>query len=100
MLWGAKIGKSYTLNTKIAFISLFDFISHVFGRFQKSLKIVIFELSYKIFFSKKWLTEVLENFKGYSMQKISKNNFEPFWSYINFKYSDENHLKSKYLPKY
>ena len=42
----------------------------------------------------------LENFKGYSMQKISKNNFEPFWSYINFKCSDENHLKSKYLPKY
>jgi hypothetical protein len=34
-----------------------------------------------------------------SMQKISKNNFEPFWSYINLKYSDQNHLKSKYLPE-
>jgi hypothetical protein len=40
----------------------------------------------------------LENFKGYSTQKISKNNFNPFLSYINFKQGDENHLKSKYLP--
>ena len=77
MLLGAKIGKSYTLNTKIAFISLFEFILPIFGRFQKSLKIVIFEISYF------W----------------PKNNFEPFWSYINFKCSDENHLKPKYLPK-
>jgi hypothetical protein len=42
----------------------------------------------------------LENFKDYSPQKISKSNFKPFLSCINFKYSDENHLKSKYHPKY
>ncbi len=34
------------------------------------------------------------------MQKISKNNFKPFLSYINYKYCDKNHLKSKNLPKY
>ena len=44
--------------------------------------------------------EVLENFMGYLMQKISKKNFEPFWSYFDFKQGDENHSKSKYHPKY
>jgi hypothetical protein len=88
MFWGAKIGKTYTLNTKITFILLFDFILPIFERFQKSSKIAIFEISYfwskNKFFRKIRMEQNLENFKGYSMQKITKNNFEPFWSYINF----------------
>jgi hypothetical protein len=34
------------------------------------------------------------------MQKILKNNFHPFLSYNDYNHSDQNHSKSKYLPKY
>ena len=64
------------------FFDFFDFVANKIFFFQKS--------KYKRF----------REFKGYFLRKVLKKIFESFSSYINFKYSDENHYKSKYLPKY
>ncbi len=39
--------------------------------------------------------QVLENFKGYSWQKVAYKNFESFSSYIDFNYRVQKQKKQK-----
>jgi hypothetical protein len=43
---------------------------------------------------------ILVNFKCYLMQKILKNNFNPFLSYNDYKHGDQNHLKPHVKKKH
>jgi len=52
-----------------------------------------------IFYAKKNLGWVKEEFKGYSNQKTASVNFQPFLSYNALKISATKIEKLKYLPK-
>ena len=98
------IVNSFVLNTKKNFFLLFDDNLPVFESFQVSPKILIFEISYflskKIFFSKKWMLQVLENFMGYSNQKAEKKNLSRSGGISILVKCFKKTEKSKYLSKY
>ena len=53
-----------------------------------------------IFFQKGDRQKFFREFKGSFIAKVRIKNVWQFLSYFEFNNSDENHLKSKYLPKY
>ena len=61
MLWGVKIGKSYALNTKITFISLFDSFNPFLSVFKNRRKSSL--LKYRIFGPKITFSQKSKSYK-------------------------------------
>ena len=84
---------------KKPFFLLFEIILPIFESFRVSPKILIFEILYflskKFFFSKKWIKQILENFMGSSNNIAEKKNLSR--SGVIF---DGKVLKKTENPKY